>query len=1804
MTYVDERIVELKFDNKQFEQETSKTMSTLDKLKEKLQFKNASSGAEHLQKAVANINFNPVISGINTIETKMSALSVAGKRVVENIVDWGMSGLNKLISKLNVVNQIITGGKTRALNIEQAKFQLEGLGVAWEDIQEDINYGVQDTAYGLDAAAKVASQLVASQVQLGDDMKHALLGISGVAAMTNSTYEDIGHIYTTVAGNGRLMGEQLLQLSGRGINAAATLAKALHTTEAEVRDMVSKGKISFQMFSDAMWESFGEHAKSANKTFQGALSNTKAALSRLGADVAAQGFNSIRDILNEIIPKLKEFKKQMKPVEDAIISMVDSIGKLIQTMIKAIDIEGIVKRISPVLETAAKTIGEFADAYSMVFSERRTTRLGSKNATAFIEEQKGLNNLKATAEAAKEEMVDLTQVSDKEKEMAEDIWKYGTYGNGAERMEALGEHYKNVQAYLEEMINLGWDESKMEAKLTEETKKNEAEQEKAARAEKRKSAIENLMAILGNLKHVAQNVFHSIGNILSVAFEAFGQTFNSTSFVGGLINFTARLAEISDKLFINRERAEKLRPVFEMVGKVILFIGRSILTMAKWVSIGITKIGELYEKAKESEKLKKIKDNMVRIFTTIYDTIIDIYENLKSRGIIKALLNGLGTVLEFVTGVLADGLEHFSGIFTFTIDALGKGVTGLTDALSFLFTSVLNGIRGPLNSFVEIIKDIINALSFGNIIKAGGILYLVKIIYTIFKFFSNILRFASGITEVGVSIASFFKSLSDITKAKARQINVETIVTFMNGVTKLIWAIVALTLVMSLIPNAKAIAWQAFAIVAIMTALYGAIAIISQKMTDNKNQKNVSFLNLTIKTEMAQIGILFAGMGVMLMAIMKALNSLYSITTAKDFSARKFIISLAGVITMLSAMMIIFTRIVALINDNKVKGIGKIGVFFVLIALSIKILTNALTTVYDTIKTGGNINHFVIISGVIVALFGMAFLMMEQLSKAKKMKNIGRVAAMFLSFAISIKIVGKAITELMKAIHEIGDPDAIRQATTSIVAITGVIGLLLIVLVYMAKNTSSKIKDNSVLGQASSNSRTGGFGPLLGVSMILTSFAFVLRSIAPALNAVSKAYKEMGSDKALDAIWSLIAIVGVIGLLVVAIQGIGAMYGSPSLTEMLGISAVILSLSLAIKGFGKTIQGLSGIDTKKIVAIATTLGVFMAVLVGLTVVIGKLLGADGALALLAFAAVIASVGLSMYLSAAGFKYFGETIMAFIKSLPEMIDALLYFFNTVKQNKETLKTGLIETISVMAEGAIMGVAEAAKYLIVAVPMMVSYFTSALIAAINQLANDIVQKGPDFVDALNNLTYAIAWLYVYASENAFDLIKDSLKKKFADLITYVLPYIGRPEKGWGDAFGTTTTTTTVDSSTLAAMAKNDSETAVNSYIAQIEEEKAKAAKNNKGAADWIGKLDTYLDMSDINVSNNKTINKLSKNLGFDISKIDYSYVKDSVLNNDFSNITELSGITYGEGFTGAIAEGIENGDTNVIDSLNGMYTDMDEINLDYADDMTEYGELGFTNYKEGVEKKKEAVVNASKEVQDAAIAKIVSYEPEYYKAGVFLTQGLADGIAEGNGKKMVISNVADMVRDLKHKAMEDLKISSPSRVFEEIGNFVTLGLAKGIIDLSSAASEATAQVGEDATSSLRSILDRIFDTTMSGLDTNPTITPILDLDNLEQGLNDAAAMMSGRKASFGLAFGASSAYNNNLAAKFAPVDNTVTTDNTEVVDAITGLRQDVEDLKGALSGLGFYVDGREMAKAIANPMNDELNDISIRTGRGVR
>lgn len=208
------------------------------------------------------------------------------------------------------------GGFTRALNIENAKAKLKGLGhdsASVTEIMNDALASVKGTAFGLGDAATVAASLSASGVKEGGELTQVLKTVADTAQISGRSLTDIGTIFGSVAARGKLQGDDMLQLMSSGIPVLQMLGKHLNKTSAEVSDMVSDGKIDFQTFADAMKEGLGGAAQSAGTTFTGALANVKAALSRLGETAATPVLNGLRGLFNQAIPLIDSFTAAVKP---------------------------------------------------------------------------------------------------------------------------------------------------------------------------------------------------------------------------------------------------------------------------------------------------------------------------------------------------------------------------------------------------------------------------------------------------------------------------------------------------------------------------------------------------------------------------------------------------------------------------------------------------------------------------------------------------------------------------------------------------------------------------------------------------------------------------------------------------------------------------------------------------------------------------------------------------------------------------------------------------------------------------------------------------------------------------------------------------------------------------------------------------------------------------------------------------------------------------------------------------------------------------------------------------------------------------------------------------------------------------------------------------------------------------------------------------------------------------------------------------------------------------------------------------
>ena len=320
---IDELVLKMDFDNAGFKQAAAETLTTLKNLENSLDGVKMKKVGKEANRAFKEINYAANTVDLGNIERQLQSthrqfdlLGTVGRTAIFRLTNDVISASRRIGGKLtsSIREGLFEGGFTRAQNIEQAEFMLKGLGANVEEISQAAMNAVKGTAFGFDEAARVASQFFATGIENAQEMESALLGVSGVAAMTGRSYGDIGQIFTTVAGQGRLMAQQLNQFAASGLNVAADLADYFEVDEATLRDMVSKGQVAFDDFQKAMSEKYGEHALSAAETYSGAKSMPRSALARIGADFAAPYMEGMKHIYNALAPMVDAIHELLKPV--------------------------------------------------------------------------------------------------------------------------------------------------------------------------------------------------------------------------------------------------------------------------------------------------------------------------------------------------------------------------------------------------------------------------------------------------------------------------------------------------------------------------------------------------------------------------------------------------------------------------------------------------------------------------------------------------------------------------------------------------------------------------------------------------------------------------------------------------------------------------------------------------------------------------------------------------------------------------------------------------------------------------------------------------------------------------------------------------------------------------------------------------------------------------------------------------------------------------------------------------------------------------------------------------------------------------------------------------------------------------------------------------------------------------------------------------------------------------------------------------------------------------------------------------
>lgn len=204
---------------------------------------------------------------------------------------------------------VLGSGFSRFASIEDAEATLLGLGHTAETVDEvmaNVDSAVHGTALRTDQAATVASGLLASGIEPGEELTRTLRGVGDAATIANVSMGDMGAIYNKIAASGRIQGEEINQLSDQGIPVLQLLSEHLGVTTQEVRDMASAGEIGFADFTAAMEGGMEGAAEQSGNTLRGLFSNVGAYVAQLGAAIVEELAPTLRSLGEGIIEVIDE----------------------------------------------------------------------------------------------------------------------------------------------------------------------------------------------------------------------------------------------------------------------------------------------------------------------------------------------------------------------------------------------------------------------------------------------------------------------------------------------------------------------------------------------------------------------------------------------------------------------------------------------------------------------------------------------------------------------------------------------------------------------------------------------------------------------------------------------------------------------------------------------------------------------------------------------------------------------------------------------------------------------------------------------------------------------------------------------------------------------------------------------------------------------------------------------------------------------------------------------------------------------------------------------------------------------------------------------------------------------------------------------------------------------------------------------------------------------------------------------------------------------------------------------------------
>ena len=190
MSSVDNRVVEMQFENKQFESGVAKTLSSVKKLKEGLNFKDSAESLKNLGSVSKNVDMSSLIGAVESIKDRFSTLGIIGMTVLQNIANKAISvgstltkaltlqpimdGFAEYETQMNAIQTILSNTRSEGTNIQQVNSALD-----------ELNHYADQTIYNFTEMTRNIGTFTAAGVDLNTSV-NAIQGIANLAAVSGS----------------------------------------------------------------------------------------------------------------------------------------------------------------------------------------------------------------------------------------------------------------------------------------------------------------------------------------------------------------------------------------------------------------------------------------------------------------------------------------------------------------------------------------------------------------------------------------------------------------------------------------------------------------------------------------------------------------------------------------------------------------------------------------------------------------------------------------------------------------------------------------------------------------------------------------------------------------------------------------------------------------------------------------------------------------------------------------------------------------------------------------------------------------------------------------------------------------------------------------------------------------------------------------------------------------------------------------------------------------------------------------------------------------------------------------------------------------------------------------------------------------------------------------------------------------------------------------------------------------------------------------------------------------------------------